>query len=93
MDPITRAFREHPASVGESYLQHMRAALGFSATMIAAAGCCAVHAFLPFLFQKTGSTAIDELYQRMLRQRVRGTAAARHPQPPPRAARDPRAAA
>lgn len=79
MDRIARAFTEHPATVGESYLEHLRAALGFSATMIAAAACCAVHAFLPFLFQKTGSTTIDELHRRMLRQRASKTAAAHGP--------------
>ena len=70
MDRIARAFTEHPATVGESYLEHMRSALGFSATMIGAAVCCTVHAFLPFLFQRTGSTTIDGLQRRMLRRRA-----------------------
>jgi len=64
-----RAFTDHPATVGETYLEHMRCALGFSFTMIRSAVCCAIHAFLPFLFTKTGSSAIDDLHQRMVRQR------------------------
>ncbi len=68
---ITRAFTDHPATVGESYLEHMRSALGFSLTMIRGAFCCAIHAFLPFLFTTTGSSAIEDLHRRMIRQRSR----------------------
>ena len=66
---ITKAFTDHPATVGESYLEHLRCALGFSFTMIRSAFCCGIHAFLPFLFTKTGSSTIEELHQRMVRQR------------------------
>ena len=88
MDRIVRAFREHPATVGESYLEHMRSALGFSAAMVGAAVCCTVHAFLPFLFQKTGSTTIEGLHRRMVRQRGSKPAPA-----PAKDTRDSRAAA
>ena len=66
---IVQAFTDHPATVGETYLEHMRSALGFSVTMMGGAICCMIHAFLPFLFAKTGSSAIDDLYRRMVRQR------------------------
>ena len=68
---ITKVFTEHPATVGESYLEHLRTALGFSLTMIRSAVCCAIHAFLPFLFTTTGSRAIEDLHRRMVRQRSR----------------------
>lgn len=68
---ITKAFTDHPATVGETYLEHLRTALGFSLTMIRSAVCCAVHAFLPFLFTTTGSSAIEDLHRRMIRQRSR----------------------
>ncbi|HEY5624572.1 MAG TPA: DUF6356 family protein [Gammaproteobacteria bacterium] len=64
--PFSRLFKDHPASVGETYLEHMRAALWFSTTMARAAFCCLVHAFLPFLFTKTGSGAIERLYEAMV---------------------------
>jgi hypothetical protein len=64
--PLTRLFKEHPESVGETYMEHMRAALWFSTTMAKAAFCCFVHAFLPFLFIKTGSGAIERLYEAMV---------------------------
>ena len=64
--PFTKLFRDHPESVGETYLEHMRAALWFSTTMARAALCCFFHAFLPFLFTKTGSSSIERLYQEMV---------------------------
>ena len=72
---IFRAFTDHPATVGETYLEHMRCALGFSFTMIRSAACCALHAFLPFLFTTTGSRAIEDLHRRMVRQRSKLAAA------------------
>lgn len=72
---IVKVFTDHPATVGESYLEHMRSALGFSLTMICSAFCCGVHAFLPFLFKNTGSSAIDDLHRRMVRQRSKLSAA------------------
>ena len=68
---IIKAFTDHPASVGESYLEHLRSALGFSLTMLATALCCGVHAFFPFLLERSGSRAIDELHRRMVRDRAR----------------------
>lgn len=64
---LRRAFTEHPESVGETYTEHLFAALGFALTMARAAICCAVHAFLPFLFTRTGSRAVAELVERMSR--------------------------
>ncbi len=67
--PLSRLFRDHPESVGETYVEHMRAALWFSFTMTRAAVCCFVHAFFPFLFTKTGSSAIERLFDAMVRAR------------------------
>ena len=68
---LTKLFTEHPRSVGESYFEHLRAAGSFSVTLFGAALCCAVHALLPFLFEKTGSTMIERLYDRMCVNRAR----------------------
>ena len=67
-------FCEHPASVDETYTEHMAMAGGFALRLFAAAIVCAVHAVLPFLFVKTGSTMIEELHDRMVtnRRRLRG---------------------
>ena len=58
------AFREHPASVGESYFGHMKFALGFAATLLAAAFCALVHAFIPPLFETTASRLVAQIYDR-----------------------------
>ncbi len=67
----TSPFTTHPAAVGESYGQHMGAALGFAARMLAGSLACFVHALLPFLFERTGSRIIADLYDRMIQHRRR----------------------
>ena len=62
-------FTQHPAAVGETYSQHLRAAMGFSFALLKAAFFCAVHAVFPFLFEKAGSTYISELHERMVLHR------------------------
>ena len=64
-------FTDHPRSVGETYFEHMGMASGFAATLFLAALACAVHALLPFLFEKTGSKMIDALHDSMVRNRRR----------------------
>ncbi len=68
---IKRAFTEHPASVGETYFQHMGMALGFGARMVGAGFACLIHAFLPFLFKTTGKDCIGTLHERMVANRDR----------------------
>ncbi len=72
--PLARLFKDHPKSVGETYFEHMRAALWFSTTMARAAVCCFVHAFFPFLFTRTGSSAIERLFEAMVTARDSYTA-------------------
>ena len=66
---IRRLFTEHPASVGESYLQHLCAASGFAIRMFAGAIACFMHALFPFAFRHTGSECITSLYERMVAHR------------------------
>jgi hypothetical protein len=63
---LIRAFTEHPASVGESYLEHLFRAMYFGVRMVFAGVACLVHGVLPFLFVRTGSRAIAELNDRMV---------------------------
>ena len=67
-------FTAHPATVGETYGEHFLAAMGFALAMLKAAFCCAVHAILPFCFEKTGSTCITGLHERMVTNRRPATA-------------------
>jgi hypothetical protein len=70
-----RSFTEHPASVGESYGEHWGVAMGFGLRLLGASLACMIHAFLPSLFVRTGSQAIERLHDRMVlnRQRHAGT--------------------
>ena len=65
MNPL-RAFTDHPASVGETYGEHLLHAACFGLRMIGAGVACLIHALVPFLFVRTGSVAIAELNDRMV---------------------------
>jgi hypothetical protein len=66
---LIRAFTGHPASVGESYAEHLARAVCFGTRMVFAGVACLVHGVLPFLFVRTGSRAIAELNDRMIASR------------------------
>ncbi len=67
---MRKLFTEHPASVGESYLEHLAAAAGFSMRLFAGALACLVHAIFPFLCVRTGGGIIRTLNDRMVVNRV-----------------------
>jgi hypothetical protein len=70
--PIPRiSFTDHPASVGESYAEHLRAASGFGLAMIGGGIACLIHGVLPFLFTTVGSRTIGVLHDRMIANRSR----------------------
>jgi len=68
---LRRLFTEHPASVGESYGEHMAMAGSFALHMFLGSLACLLHALLPFLFVKTGSSIIQDLHGRMVTNRQR----------------------
>ncbi|MFO6420516.1 DUF6356 family protein [Hylemonella sp. W303a] len=71
MKSLHRFFTEHPASVGESYLQHLCAALSFAGPLLIAAVCATLHAMLPGLFPRTASQIVARLHVRMVTHRTR----------------------
>jgi len=71
MNRLARLFNEHPASVGESYLQHMAASLSFSVPMLLSSLALLVHGLFPFVFKRTGSDTVTSLYERMVANRER----------------------
>jgi hypothetical protein len=74
-------FAEHPRSVGETYAEHFRAAARFGLAMVSGGAACLAHAFVPALFERTGSRTVKRLYAEM---------AARQPGHPKPAHEDPR---
>ena len=71
MQLIQRLFRDHPESVGETYLEHLFQASYFGTRMVVAGLACLVHALLPCLFKTTGRTAISELHSKMVLHRAK----------------------
>lgn len=57
MNPFTR----HPASLNESYLEHMRAALFISVSMLSAGLACLIHSVFPFLFADYANRTVTKL--------------------------------
>ncbi len=67
---IQQLFTDHPASVNESYFEHMEMSGSFAFWLFIAGFCATVHAVFPFLFEKTGSRIITRLHGRMVTSRV-----------------------
>ena len=70
-----RVFLAHPRSIDEGYLEHQRVAFGFAGALFLAACACALHGLAPALCEKTGSTMVKRLYDRMVGQRRKPAAA------------------
>ncbi|MCE9640895.1 MAG: DUF6356 family protein [Betaproteobacteria bacterium] len=66
-----KLFTEHPATVGETYFEHLGAAASFAGWMLLATLACAIHAIFPFLCVTTGSSIIKRLHDRMVVNRTR----------------------
>jgi hypothetical protein len=65
---MPRCFVDHPASVGETYREHMRTAMSFARPLAKASLAALVHAFLPWLFTTTASATVRDLHERMTRR-------------------------
>jgi hypothetical protein len=66
---LDRVFLAHPRSVDEGYLEHQGVAFGFAGALLLAAGACALHGLFPALCERTGSTMVKRLYERMVAHR------------------------
>ena len=67
---MLRRFTTHPASVNETYFQHMGSAFGFGVRMLAGSLACFVHGLFPWLCLTRGSDTIRMLHHRMVTHRV-----------------------
>ena len=74
---MLRLFTEHPASVGESYFEHLRFAFRTGAMMLIGGCACLVHGLMPFLCTTTGSRTIRALAARLGGAQRRHACAAR----------------
>jgi Family of unknown function (DUF6356) len=65
-----RRFTDHPATVNETYLEHMSMAFGFGGRMFVGALACFVHGLFPWLCLTRGSDTVRTLHRRMVTHRV-----------------------
>lgn len=65
------AFTDHPASVGETYVQHARHSVSFGFAMARGAAAAFIHAAVPALCTTTGSRIIARLHDCMILNRSR----------------------
>ena len=70
-----RLFTEHPASVGESYVEHFGVAARFGGIMIFGGLGAIVHAVVPGLCTTTGSDTVARLHAEMVAKRRKKQAA------------------
>lgn len=68
---MRKLFAPHLAAVGETYVQHLRMALGFGSRLVIAGLACIIHGLCPSLFQRTGSSAVETLHGEMVLTRGR----------------------
>jgi hypothetical protein len=64
-NPLAAIFLDHPATVNETYFQHMRFAFSFAFWLGTAALAALVHAFIPVLCETTASRILKRLTARI----------------------------
>ena len=67
---MIRRFTEHPASVNETYFQHMGMAFGFGAKMLVGSLACFMHGLFPWVCLTRGSDTVRALHHRMVAHRT-----------------------
>lgn len=68
---VAKLFKDHPASVNETYFEHLGQASCFGLRMIGGGIACLLHGLLPFMFERTGSKQISMLHERMVANRAK----------------------
>lgn len=72
---LREPFLDHPASVGETYREHLRVATGFGARLTLGGVKCMAHGLLPFLFRTSGSDTVRALHAELVATRSAARAA------------------
>jgi uncharacterized protein DUF6356 len=75
---ISSRFTAHPATVGETYGEHLVTASSFVCRMVFAGLACMLHGLFPFLFVRTGSRTVAELNQRITSRSAQSLPGAPH---------------
>ncbi len=83
---ITRLFTEHPATVGESYFEHLLFALRVGSMMILCGIACLIHSIFPFVFETTASDFIRRMHKKLKTRSATGADAIEETRNPEEAA-------
>lgn len=75
MKTLAQMFLDHPASVGETYLEHLASAGRFGGRMLLAGIACLLHGVFPFLCVTTGSKIVRQMHETMIAHRSHKPAA------------------
>ncbi|HEX4105720.1 MAG TPA: DUF6356 family protein [Rhizomicrobium sp.] len=66
---FARLFLTHPQSIGETYFEHQRQAVSFAGPLLLAGFACLLHAVIPGLCERTASSRILILHERLVASR------------------------
>jgi len=66
---FARLFLVHPQSIGETYFEHQRQAVSFAGPLLLAGLACLLHAVIPGLCERTASSRITILHERLVASR------------------------
>lgn len=65
-----RLFLDHPASVGESYVEHFGVASRFGWRLVRGGLACLAHAVVPSAFTSAGSDTVRDLHDQLVAKRA-----------------------
>jgi len=74
---MSNPFTRHPNEMGLNYFQHLIFAFWVISRLITGVFTCTIHAFFPFLFTNTTSKIINELNNRIDKQKNYNSPSAR----------------
>jgi hypothetical protein len=63
--PLHSIFLQHPEEQNMTYLEHLRHACSYGLQAMASSLAFIIHGFIPCLFEKTGSTRIQNLHTQL----------------------------
>lgn len=69
LDKIKGIFLDHPKEVGETYLEHMMAAIGWGISIWLISIAIFIHALIPALFKRTASTKLEMILDSIEKRR------------------------
>jgi hypothetical protein len=63
---LKQLFTQHPTSLNETYLEHLKFAEKCGIRMILGGAALLIHGLFPFIFAKTGSSTVDSVTNAMI---------------------------